>query len=350
MRKLLNREELKGVINGAGCCSNVPILYDMWIFPENFEESRRPSVEQFIKEHPGDAVYIDLHFPEMYEAPSDDPNYKWAADFMVPKTGVGLDAAVVAEEWEDMEEIYKNFPSPDYPGLIPQKKETGGRYVIARWCFLLFERLWSLRGMENALTDLYLYPDEVHRLFEKLTEFYIRVLERVKHELDADGIFVTDDIGTQTSPFFSLDIFREFFKPYYKKIIDKAHELGMHFWLHSCGNIELFFPDLIEIGLDVIHPIQKHAMKEEEISKKYGDKICLLVGFDVQQTIPYGTEEEVRAEARRLIDSCARKDGRFMLTFGNGSTNDWKLERLEALYDETCRYGEKVFRKFGQEG
>ena len=346
----MTRQQLKDVIDGKGCGETVPILYDMWIFPENFEEDRRPSVNQFLRDHPGDAEYVSLNFPEIYEAPQDDPTYKWATDFMTPKIGVGLDAAVVVEDWEDMEEIYQNFPSPDYPSLIPAHKDKGDRYIIARWCFLLFERLWSLRGMENALTDFYLYPDEVHRLFEKLTEFYIRVLERAKDELQADGIFVTDDIGTQTSSFFSLDIFREFFKPYYQRIIAKAHELGMHFWLHSCGNIELFFPELIEIGLDVIHPIQKHAMKEEVIAQKYGDKICLLVGFDVQQTIPYGAEEDVRAEARRLIDCCARQDGRFMLTMGNGSTNDWKLERLEALYDETCRYGKEVYQGLCQKG
>lgn len=186
--------------------------------------------------------------------------------------------------------------------------------------------------------DFYLYPDEVHRLFRKLTDFYLRILERIKEEADADGIFVTDDIGTQTGPFFSLEIFRDFFKPYYKELIDKAHSLGMHFWLHSCGNIELFLEDFIEIGLDVLHPIQKHTMDYREIAEKYGDRICLLVGFDVQQTIPFGTPEEVRQEVRELIDIFSRPNGRFMLTMGNGSTLDWQLESLEALYDETEHY------------
>lgn len=99
-----------------------------------------------------------------------------------------------------------------------------------------------------------------------------------------------------------------------------------------------FLEDFIEIGLDVIHPIQKYAMDGAEIAKKYGGRICLLAGFDVQQTIPYGTPEEVRKEVRYLIDTFDRPDGRFMLTMGNGMTEDWKLESLKALYDEIATY------------
>lgn len=186
--------------------------------------------------------------------------------------------------------------------------------------------------MENALTDFYLYPEEIHKLFRYLTDFYMRAMERAKDELGVDGFFVSYDIGTQKGPFFSLDIFREFFKPYYKEIIDKAHELGTHFWLHSCGNIELFLPDLIEIGLDVIHPIQKYTMDERQISEKYGDKICILAGFDVQNTIPFGSDEDVQKEVRFLKQAYERPEGRFMLTMGNGSTTDWKIHSLDALY------------------
>ena len=78
---------------------------------------------------------------------------------------------------------------------------------------------------------------------------------------------------SQTAPFFSPKIFREFFKPYYQELVAYAHELGMHFWLHCCGNILAFLPDLIEIGVDVLHPIQKYTMDEREVAQKYG---CLL--------------------------------------------------------------------------
>ena len=143
--------------------------------------------------------------------------------------------------------------------------------------------------------------------------------------------FCFDDIGTQTAPFFSLEIFREFFKPYYKKLIEKAHELGTHFWLHSCGNIELFLPEFIEIGLDVIHPIQRNTMNEQAVADKFGGQICILAGVDVQYLMAFGTPDEVRKEADFLKTTYRRPEGRLMLTMGNGSTPDWKTGNLEAL-------------------
>lgn len=340
----LTRQEIKDVIDGVRCAKNVPMLYDIWVSPESFP-GREDEARKLEEETPCDMQSIFLNFPDIYKAPDDNKNYKWASNSLTEQADGGLDAKIVVKDWDEIEQIYEEFPSAEYEKLIPDVKVDPNRYSVGRWWYCYYERLWSLRGMKNALMDFYLYPDEVHRLFDKLTQFYLRAMERAKKELNVDAIFVGDDIGTQAGPFFSPAIFKEFLKPYYKQLIDKAHELGMHFWLHSCGNIELFLDDFVEIGLDVIHPIQKFAMNQIEVAKKYIDRICILVGFDVQHTIPYGTPDEVKKEVREIIDALANEKGRFMLTLGNGSTNDWKLESLKALYDETYSYGEK---KFGQ--
>lgn len=177
----------------------------------------------------------------------------------------------------------------------------------------------------------------------------MRAIERSHWEAGADAVFTSDDIGMQTGPFFSEDIFVEFFKPYYKQLIDKAHSLGMHFWLHTCGNIEAFLPHFIEIGLDVIHPIQKYTMEEQQIAGKFGDKICIWAGFDVQRTIPFGTPEDVRKEVRFMIDTYARRDGRLILTCGNALTPDCPIESFEALLDESYHYGRKKMGELASE-
>lgn len=100
-----------------------------------------------------------------------------------------------------------------------------------------------------------------------------------------------------------------------------------------------FIPDLIEIGLDVLHPIQKYTMDEQEIAQKFGDQICIWAGFDVQRTIPYGTPEEVRQEVRHMLDTYYRPDGRLLITAGNNLTADTPYESLAALLDETLKYG-----------
>lgn len=328
----LGKEEIKKVIEGRGAAERVPLLYDLWI-SENIFDGNEKARDEWFQTRPCDIEDVFLNFPDLYTAPEDDPDYRWAPSDMNVKEDVGIDAQCILKDWEEADEFYKKFPSPEYKGLIPNHKAKSDRYYLGRWWYCLFERLWSLRGMEQALMDFYLYPEEVHKLFRHLTDFYMRAMERAVEELNVDGFFVSDDIGTQTGPFFSLDIFREFFKPYYKEIIEKAHQLGTHFWLHTCGNIEVFLPEFIEIGLDVIHPIQKYTMDEKEIADKYGNQICILAGFDVQQTIPFGTEEEVKAEAHHLRNTFERPEGRFMLTMGNASTPDWKVECLAALYE-----------------
>lgn len=343
--KTFTSEELKNIIEGKCAYNRIPMIYNFWSSPSIFGEEKARAKE-LSDTYPCDAQFIPIRIPDVSQAPSDDPNYKWLYKTPSEQQSTGLDAQILIEDWDELDEILEHFPSPDYKGMFPEKGQPDSRYRVGCWWYCFFERLWSLRGMENALTDFYLYPDEVHRLFQKLTDFYMRMMERCKEELHADAIFTSDDIGMQTGPFFSEDIFVEFFKPYYKQLFDKAHSLGMHFWLHTCGNIQLFLPHLIEIGLDVIHPIQKYTMEEKEIAEKFGDKICIWAGFDVQKTIPFGTPEDVRKEVRFMIDAYARDDGRFMLTCGNALTPDCSIESFEALLDESYHYSIKKRNSF----
>ncbi len=339
MKTPLTREQLKSVITGNGAASRVPMLYDLWVHPWTFGEDEA-AVRAIMADYPMDACIVPIRMPNLFTAPEDDPEYRFM-NFDNPnkdETG-GIDERVALSDFKMLDDVLKDFPNPNYPNMYPEHPPEDGRYRVACWFYCLFERHWSIRGMTNALMDFYLYPEQVHKLYGALTDFYIRLMERAKEENNADGIFTSDDLGTQTGPFFSKDIFCEFFKPYYKRMIQRAHELGMEFWLHTCGNIELFMDDFIEIGLDVIHPIQKHTMDEKEIVRRYGGKICFWAGFDVQQIIPWGTPDEVRKEVRFLIDTYSRPDGRFMLTAGNGVNQDCPVESLKALYDETYTYG-----------
>lgn len=345
--RALTKQEVKNVIEGKRTVERIPNLYSIWIYPDVFEEKEQEMQEW----HDNQVCDVDeffLNMPDMVKGTEADPEYCWLPAGKYEMQEGSRDNKSYIADWEDeeaVEEFFEKFPSAEYPNLVPEKKLDHSKYILGRWWYCFFERHWSLRGMENALTDFYLYPDEVHRLYQKLADMYMRFLERMKAEGGADGVFVSDDIGTQTGAFFSKEIFREFFKPYYKQLIDKAHELGMHFWLHTCGNIESFLEDFIEIGLDVIHPIQKYTMDEKEIAQKYGGRICFLAGFDVQQIIPFGTPDEVRAEVDYLINTFRREDGRLMLTMGNGATRDWKRESLDALFEETALKGGEDYMK-----
>jgi hypothetical protein len=96
----------------------------------------------------------------------------------------------------------------------------------------------------------------------------------------------------------------------------------MHFWLHACGDISLFLEDFIAMGLDVIHPIQKYAMDMEATARGFGGRIAFWAGMDVQQILPRGSAEDVRAETRCLIDAFDRPEGGCIITAGNGITDE----------------------------
>jgi hypothetical protein len=323
----------------------VPVYIHFWVHPETFEE-REPAVHAILAQYPEDVQLTWLSMPPIYrdETPQDAPAYSWLPWSNPHKNkNLPLDACIALPEWDRLDDVIAAFPDPNYPGLTSRFTAADGRYRLGSWFFCYFERHWMFRGMTNALMDYYLYPEKVHQLYRALTDFYLVTIERAAIEGSCDGFFTSDDLGTQTGEFFSPDIFREFFKPYYKELIDKAHEHNMHFWLHTCGNVNQFIPEWIDIGLDVIHPIQKHAMQEQEIARKYGDKITIFSGIEVQQVIPWGTPDEVRAEVRHLIDTFWRNgEGRCMFTAGNGINGDCTLASLEALFDEAYTYGSIV--------
>ncbi len=347
----LNKNELISVIEGKGSSERIPILLHCWIHPERFgkaEENTRNIMDMY----PEDARVLKFRMPAIYDAPVDDPEYRWADhNDPDPFRKKAFDERIVISDWSQLDSLLEKFPDPHYTGLFANESnpiglQSDNRYCLGKWFYCLFERHWSLRGMTNALMDFYLAPDKVHRLYKALTEFYITVITRAKEEARIDGVFTSDDFGTQTSPFISPMLFREFFKPYYKKMIDTAHSLGIHFWLHSCGNIDKLIPDLIDLELDVIHPIQKYAMDENETNRKYGNDICIWAGFDVQRVIPFGTSADVRQEVRNMIDIYYKPKGRFMLTAGNAINGDCTIECLEALFDESFKYGYNKCSKF----
>lgn len=328
----LTREEVRRVIHGEGNAPRVPTVLHFWTHPDEFPDPE--ATKRIMDWYPQDIQIIGARIPQIDVTDSAYPNYRWVRTNKTFDPSRGLDNRTVLD-WDDLDEVLENFPkAEDYPPLFCWNQPDDGRYRVMLWWYLLFERHWQLRGMENALTDFYEYPDEVHRLYRKVTDFYLGMIRRAKNECSFDAVLTSDDLGTQTNTFFSLGIFREFFLPYYREITTLTHELGMDFWLHTCGNVKSFIPDFIDCGIDVLHPIQKYTMDEREIAEEFGNRITIWAGFDVQRTIPFGTPDDVRREARHIFDTYKRPDGRFLFGAGNGINGDCPLESLSALYDE----------------
>jgi hypothetical protein len=256
------------------------------------------------------------------------------------------DAAGVLSDWGRLDEFIEKMPDPESPGRFDACRSQAeaarreDRYLLFAVWFFFFERPWMLRGMENLMRDYYLNPAEVHRLHDALCTEYEGLIRRAARELRPDGFFTSDDLGHQRQLMMRPEHFREFLKPYYARIGKVCRELGLHFWLHSCGNNTEIMEDLIEAGVEVFHPVQKRTMDEVAAARRFGGRLTFLAGFDVQETLVTGTPGEVRAEVRRLIDTFDTPEGGMCLAAGNGIVTGTPFENIEAFLDEGLRYGE----------
>ena len=337
----LTREEVIKAVEHNGP-ARVPVSMARW-WGEGLGDQYGDRLREFDK-YPDDCVRLWIPMPGTQPRPD---GYFWrlSAEHLSSARS-GHDSGAM-QGWEWLRTYESEIPNFDAPGtfddLLPiaEQAKKDNRYLIVCWWGLFYEPIWGLRGMENLLMDYYLNPEEVHRLHKARLAFYEGIIRRAKRELEPDAFQTSDDLGHQTQLMMNPSQFREFIKPCYKSVYDLCHSLGMHTWMHTCGNITDIMGDLVEVGQDVVHPIQKGAMDGEAIARDWGGKIAFWAGMDVQHALQEETPEGVRAEVRWMIDTYDGPGGGLILAAGNGIVAGTPFENIEAYLDECFRYGAK---------
>jgi len=197
--------------------------------------------------------------------------------------------------------------------------------------------LERLLGYEGLFYFLYDQPNLVKQVFNKwgkvVYDFYKNVIPR---EI-IGGIFHADDLGHKTGTMISPDVLRKFLFPWLKKYSSLAHEYGKMFWLHSCGNVLEVMKDLIEnVGIDAFHSFQDVIISVAEFKKRYGDKIGVLGGVDVDKLARLN-EEEIRKYVRSILDECI-PGGRYALGSGNSIANYIPVKNYLAMLEEGLKW------------
>lgn len=208
-----------------------------------------------------------------------------------------------------------------YAGMEERFRGSDGKYVITTIFMLLFERMHALHGFEDTLVDLYLERDKTEMLADRIVEFDLGIIANIGRRFPGQihGLHFTDDWGTQQNLFITPELWREFFKPRYRRIFTAIHEQGWHVWMHSCGKINGIIDDLIEIGLDVINLEQPRALGIEEIGRRFQGRICFESLCDIQHTLPFKGAKEIKEEARLLLREWATPEGGFILSDYGGN-------------------------------
>jgi uroporphyrinogen decarboxylase len=207
----------------------------------------------------------------------------------------------------------------------------------------IFHTYDFLRGFDTRFMDIYDNPRLFHALAERILELDIAYLEEFLPPIanDIDFVYMGDDLGSQRAPFMSLDTYREFIRPYQRRWIEASKRLapGARIVLHSCGSVHQFIPDLIEIGVDVLDPIQPKAalMEPWRLKRDFGDAISFVGGFDIQELLPFGTPAQIRDGARELIQTLGPGGG-FIFSPSHQLLPDVLPKNIVAMYDAALEY------------
>ncbi len=233
------------------------------------------------------------------------------------------------------------FPalSNDFDQIQKAVKEWDGRYFVqgVMHC-TLFETAHALRGFDTFLIDLYANPDFVNGLLDRLLKYRLEMGKRFV-ELGVDCIQLGDDVGAQTGMLVNPSLWRRYFKPRMKILIDELKKAGdVYIWYHSDGNIIPVIPDLMEIGVNILNPIQPDCMDPAEIKNLYGDKLTLHGTISVQETMHFGSSEDVTSEVINRIKTCGHGGG-LILAPAHGLQPSSPFENVIALYDAAKKYG-----------
>ncbi|MGD1995992.1 MAG: uroporphyrinogen decarboxylase family protein [Anaerolineae bacterium] len=189
-----------------------------------------------------------------------------------------------------------------------RRAQTHGQFIVASTGFGIFERSWTLRGFENALTDMLLHRAFYAELLDGVLNIHLRIVERLL-TLPIDGILLSDDWGAQRGMIMGPNLWRTFIKPRVQQFNSAVHAGGKWTFHHCCGNVFEIIPEMIESGLDVLESLQPEAMDVYEIKRRYGRDLRLWGGLGTQRLLPFGTPQEIRSEVRRLCQELGRGGG-----------------------------------------
>jgi len=228
-----------------------------------------------------------------------------------------------------------SFPEQISPEVIRQMKNQAeknrDRYRVVK-VGALWEQATFLRGMEELLIDLILHPGFVHELLDGIMNVLLENLKTYQRELDVDCIWLSDDYGSQKNLLMSPASWREFIRPRLKRICDEVHAAGYHFVLHSDGAIGEVIPDIVDIGVDLLNPVQSECVDVYKIKKDFGRYLTLWGGYGSQGMLVFGTPAEIRREVNEMCDSLG-KCGGLILTPGLSIQNEVPIENAVAFIE-----------------
>ena len=277
---------------------------------------------------------------------------EWGCGFLMPESSLYynlVDSPLRDATVDDLEDY--PWPDPDDTGLIDgvakraealaRENEYGivGNFAWETW----FERAWKLRAMDRFYLDMAANKTFVHALLDKTLSLHLRLLDNVLAACGQylDVIIQGGDLAGQKTTLMSPEAYREFIKPRQARAVRfiKERTRAKIFW-HSCGAVSSLIDDFIDVGIDILNPVQvrAHGMDAKDLKKRYGSRIAFWGGIDSQHVLPSGSVGDVENEVRHLLRTAAPGGGLVICPVHNIQA-DVPVENVLALYDTALKYG-----------
>lgn len=226
------------------------------------------------------------------------------------------------------------FPSTDvlpvYDFIERNNRNFPDHFHFLSVGFTLFERAWSIIGMENLMMWMLMEPGFIHDLLDHITEYNIKLIKESATIGGIDGVRFGDDWAGQNGLLVGEELWRMFIKPRLQRMCDAAKSEKLIIGQHCCGKVESLIPDMIDVGIDLFDPFQPEVMDVFEIHHEYYGKISFLGGLSVQKTLPYGSVKDVRQESIKLLNNLGRKGG-YIFSPSHALTSDIPVENIQEL-------------------
>lgn len=230
------------------------------------------------------------------------------------------------------------WPDPDAPGLLDEaariiKQDGGEHFITPNFGFALFERAWSMRGLENFMMDMLLKPDFTAELLDRIADIQVRLIKRFV-DLGMDGGYFGDDYGAQKGMLFSPASWRALMKPRLARMFNVFRELDVPIIMHSDGQIGAVLPDLVEIGLTTVNPVQPEILDHAWLKQTFGGKLAFYGGMSTQTAMPFGTPDEVRAVVKDCVSVLAADGTGLLLGPSHRMMADIPMANIDAMLEE----------------
>ena len=277
-------------------------------------------------------VRVDISYPKRSSADGSTFYDWWGAGFATGEEGYFVNDSPLSESTNL--DAYA-WPDPEAADLLGDAQRTveayGDEYFITpNFGFALFERAWALRGFEQLLLDLAVDTGFVEALLDRIVEIQLVAIGRFL-ELGMDGGYFGDDYGAQQSLLFSPRTWRRLIKPRLARLFAPFQERELPVLMHSDGQIEDILPDLVEIGLTTLNPVQPEALDHGRLYERFGDKLSFYGGVSTQTVLPHGTPEAVKSAVRQCVADLAPDGTGLLLAPSHRMMTDIPLANVEAL-------------------